>query len=68
MVSEKNPGESLTPGTPVELLDFEIGVMERKNREGTVVGVQVWYRAGGLRPTSATAPVGRPRPVADAAS
>ncbi len=68
LVSEKNPGEAIAPGTPVELLDFEIGVMERKNREGVVTGVQVWYRAGSLRPTSATAPLARPRPVADAAS
>jgi hypothetical protein len=53
LTSEKNPGDGIAPGTPVELLDFEIGVMERKNREGQVTGVQVWYRAGSLRSTTA---------------
>ena len=61
LVSEKDPGEGLVPGTPVELLDFEIGVMERKNREGQVTGVQVWYRAGSIRPTSAVGH--KPRPA-----
>jgi len=56
----KDPGEGIAPGTPVELIDFEIGVMEKKNRAGEVVGVQVWYRAGALRPTSATGAKGRP--------
>jgi hypothetical protein len=58
---EKDPGEGLTPGTPVELLDFEIGVMDRKNREGQVTGVQVWYRAGAIRSTAATGSFGKPR-------
>jgi hypothetical protein len=65
LVDEKNPGESILPGTPVELLDFEIGVMEKKNREGAVIGVQVWYRAGSLRPIGAV-PNHKPRPTADA--
>jgi hypothetical protein len=50
LVADKNPGEGIAPGTPVELADFEIGVMEKKNRAGEVIGVQVWYRAGSLRP------------------
>jgi hypothetical protein len=61
LISEKNPGDGLMPGTPVELLDFEIGVMEKKNRDGQVMGVQVWYRAGSLRAISAAG--GRSRPV-----
>jgi hypothetical protein len=61
LIADKNPGDGLTPGTPVELLDFEIGVMEKKNRDGQVTGVQVWYRAGGLRATGAM--TGRNRPV-----
>lgn len=66
LISEKDPGEGMPPGTPVELLDFEIGVMERKNREGQVTGVQVWYRAGGMRSTAVTS---RPKPrAAEAAS
>ena len=63
LTGPKDPGEGLVPGTPVELIDFEIGVMERRNREGQVTGVQVWYRAGSIRPTSATAQVtSKPRP------
>ena len=58
----KDPGEGLVPGTPVELIDFEIGVMERRNREGQVTGVQVWYRAGSIRPTSATGQAVKHRP------
>jgi hypothetical protein len=63
LTSEKDPGEGVMPGTPVELLDFEIGVMERKNREGQVTGVQVWYRASAIRPTAAIATPGRSRAV-----
>lgn len=61
LIAEKNPGDGLMPGTPVELLDFEIGVMEKKNRDGQVIGVQVWYRAGSLRAISAMS--GKSRPV-----
>ena len=61
LIAEKNPGDGLMPGTPVELLDFEIGVMEKKNRDGQVIGVQVWYRAGSLRAISAAG--GRNRQV-----
>jgi hypothetical protein len=64
--SEKDPGAGLTPGTFMELIDFEIGVMEKRNRDDQVVGVQVWYRASAMRPISATGP--RPRPTVEAAS
>src|SRR5688572_27026346 len=60
--AEKDPGEGLLPGTLMELVDFEIGVMEKRNRAtGEVVGVQVWYRASEMRPISATG--SRPRPA-----
>ena len=61
LIADRNPGDGLMPGTPVELLDFEIGVMEKKNRDGQVIGVQVWYRAGSLRAISAMG--GKNRPV-----
>ena len=35
---------------------LKVGVMEKKGRDGHVVGVQVWYRAEQLRPISSTAP------------
>lgn len=62
--AESDPGEGLAPGTLMELVDFEIGVMEKRNREGQVIGVQVWYRASAMRPTSATTPRPRPTPHA----
>lgn len=61
LTGQKDPGEGLLPGTPVELIDFEIGVMERRTRDGQVTGVQVWYRAGSIRSTGAL-PTSKPRP------
>lgn len=53
MASTTNPAEGLQPFSPVELGDFEVGVMERtKNTEGggeKVIGVTVWYRASELK-------------------
>jgi hypothetical protein len=59
--AEKDPGQGIAPGTFMELIDFEIGVMEKRNRDGQVVGVQVWYRASAMRPTSATS--NKPQPA-----
>jgi hypothetical protein len=64
--AERNPGDGLAPGTFMELIDFEIGVMEKRNRDGQVTGVQVWYRASSMRPVNATG--AKPRPVAEAVS
>ncbi len=64
LVAPKNPGENLAPGTSVAMDDFEIGVMERRNRDGEITGVQVWYRAGALRPLTASGT--KPRPPAEA--
>ncbi|MCA1709803.1 MAG: hypothetical protein LC808_43600, partial [Actinobacteria bacterium] len=55
VVAHTNPGDGLGPYTPVELVGFEVGVMERKSRDGQVIGVQVWYRAEQLRAISSTA-------------
>jgi hypothetical protein len=59
VVSERNPGEGLAPYTPVHLIGFEVGVMEKTKRhpdsgEERVIGVQVWYRAKEIRSTAAT--------------
>jgi hypothetical protein len=64
--ADKDPGAELLPGTLVDLIDLEIGVMEKRNRDGQVVGAQVWYRASTIRPTSATG--ARPKPTAEAAT
>jgi len=52
----KNPGEGLAMYTPVQLVNFTVGVMERRDQRDPdrVVGVQVWYRCDGIRPLTAT--------------
>ncbi len=62
LVAEKDPCEGLEPGTPVQLVAFEIGVMPKKNRNGEITGVQVWYRCQEVRPIAATG-AGKGRPV-----
>ena len=54
LTSHTNPGDGIAPYTPVELVDFELGVMERKNRNNEITGVQVWYRAREIRSTAVT--------------
>jgi hypothetical protein len=47
--SHRNPAEGLAQFSPVRLRNFEVGVMERQ-KDGQVVGVQVWYRCDGIEP------------------
>ena len=49
LASERQPAEDLTPATPVELVGFEIGVMDKKDRDGNATGAQVWYRCQEVR-------------------
>lgn len=61
--TQRNPMEGVNPQTPVQLIDFEIGVMEKTKRnpetgQDMVIGVNVWYRASEIRPTSSTAGTG----------
>ncbi len=65
LASYTNPMEGLTPYAPVQLIDFEVGVMarERRNKEtgaSEMTGVQIWYRCGEIRSTSATGHSRRP--------
>lgn len=54
ITSYKDPGEGLMPFTPVQIKDFEVGVMDKVKRlpDGSekVLGSQVWYRASEIRP------------------
>lgn len=56
----RNPAEGINPYTPVELVGFTVGVMEKTRRddkgESRVIGVQVWYRADEVRSLAATGP------------
>jgi hypothetical protein len=68
IASECNPGEGIGLAAPVQLIDFEIGVMEKTKRdpetgEQRLVGVTVWYRCAEIRPTATTGSNGRPRPT-----
>lgn len=53
VASPKDPGDGLQPFTPVHLINFEVGVMDKVKRmpDGTekVLGSQVWYRASEIR-------------------
>ena len=64
VVSATDPGEGLMPFTPVQLVGFEIGVMDKTTRdrntgETKVIGAQVWYRAQEVRPINAAPTSGR---------
>lgn len=59
LVAESNPGDGLAPGTPVELIGFQIGVMDKvvkdkETGESKTVGAQVWYRADNIRSIAST--------------
>lgn len=55
VASRSNPGDGIQPYTPVELVDFEIGIVEKKAKgSDSIIGFQVWHRASGLRSTAAT--------------
>lgn len=58
VASPKDPGEGLGMYTPIQLVNFTVGVMDKTvtdkvTGEQKVVGAQVWYRADGVRPTTA---------------
>ena len=48
--------EAVEAATPVELVGFEIGVMDKKDRNGNVTGAQVWYRCQEVRALASTTP------------
>lgn len=59
VAAHKNPGEGLGPYTPVQLVNFVVGVVPpevRKDARGQerLTGGTTWYRADEIRPISAT--------------
>lgn len=57
--SYKDPGEGMNPFTPIELVGFEVGVMDktvrdRETGQSKIMGAQVWYRASEVRSLMAT--------------
>jgi hypothetical protein len=61
VLSHRDPCDGMAMYTPIQLLGFEVGVMERTKRnpggEERVIGVQVWFRAEAVR--SLIAPAGK---------
>ncbi|WP_165942771.1 hypothetical protein, partial [Micromonospora sp. KC721] len=57
----KNPAESIGMYTPVHLVNFTVGVMEKRAKEDKdkVIGFSVWYRCDEVRPTTPPAPPGK---------
>jgi hypothetical protein len=53
LTSHINPGDGIPPYTPVELVGFEVGVMDKKNKSGEILGAQIWYRCSEIRSTAA---------------
>jgi hypothetical protein len=55
----KDPGEGIAMYTPVHLVNFTVGVMDktRRNRETgqtEVIGAQIWYRCDGIQAANAS--------------
>lgn len=56
IAAAKDPADGLTPYSPVELVGFEVGVMEKTGKDVQITGAQTWYRAEAIRSTAATGP------------
>jgi hypothetical protein len=58
IAAERNPAVGIAAFTPVVLVDFELGVMERtkKDQNGVekVIGASVWFRASKVRSIAET--------------
>jgi hypothetical protein len=73
LVSHANPADGLTPYQPVQLVDFEVGVMpqtrtNKETGEEKITGVQVWYRCAEIRPLSAVGTRGKLHEVVSGSS
>lgn len=53
VAAEMDPGEGLQPFTPVQVMGLEIGVMDKTNKAGEIVGHSVYHRADGILSTAA---------------
>ena len=59
LLGDRNPCDAVPQFTPVRLRNFVVGVMEKRGRDGEIVGVQTWYRAEGIEPIGAVPDNGR---------
>jgi hypothetical protein len=64
LASAGHPADGVPPFSPVQLVNFVVGVMEKRSKDGDITGVQTWYRCDELRPIAATGGRGKLEPVA----
>lgn len=55
-----DPAASIPPGTPIEFMDFRVGISTPERTDRGVRGGKPYYQAGGLRPVN-----GRPAPKSE---
>lgn len=58
ITSHHNPADSVPMYCPVQLVNFTVGVIEKRAKEDKdkVIGFTVWYRCDEIRPLSAPPP------------
>ena len=64
VASSSNPADGVPQFSPVQLVNFVVGAMEKRSRDGDLTGITVWYRADEVRPLSATSGRSKLEPVA----
>ena len=64
VAAERNPGDGVSQFSPVQLVNFVVGAMEKRSRDGDLTGITVWYRADEIRPLTATSGRSKLEPVA----
>jgi hypothetical protein len=59
--SRQNPSDAIGMYTPVQLVNFCVGVMPKTAKEDRdkIIGFSVWYRCDEIRPLDAIPPSGR---------
>lgn len=50
VASKDDPLKNVGQFTPVHLKGFQVGVMDRRDRQGNVLGAQVYFRAEAVEP------------------
>ena len=68
ITTEIDPGEGIAPFTPIQAVGLELGVMDKTNKAGEVIGHNVYHRADGIMPIASTAGPSNIRKGLEAAS
>lgn len=54
VASKDDPLAKVGQFTPVSLKGFQVGVMDRRDRQGNVLGAQVYFRAEAVEPATSS--------------